>query len=224
MPTELHLALQQYYAGDDGEIEVDIGRYRADVIRDGVIYEIQKGNFSAIRDKVKSLARKHKVVVVYPVPREKIIVHIDPETGDELRSRRSPKHGRAVDVFDHLVNMPTAIRGKNVAIEVAVTVQRELRRDDGRGSWRRNGISLVGHELVELVETHRFDAPADFLHLLPSGLPRRFTVGELADAAGLRRRLAGRMAYTLCKMGVLKKVGKRGNWILYQPTSRDAGR
>mgnify|MGYP000976285991 CR=1 FL=1 len=103
MPTELHLALQQHYAGADGEIEVDLGRYRADVLRGGVIYEVQTGNFTAIRDKVKSLARKHSVVVVYPVPRDKLIVHIDPETGDELRARKSPKHGRPIDIFEHLV-------------------------------------------------------------------------------------------------------------------------
>lgn len=220
MPTELHLALQQHYAGDDGEIEVDLGRYRADVLRDGVIYEIQTGNFAAIRDKVKALARKQCVVVVYPVPRDKLIVHIDPQTGEELRARKSPKHGRPVDIFAHLVNMPTAIRAKNVAIEIVITIQREIRQDDGRGSWRRNGISLVGHELVELLETHRFDSPRDFLSLLPEGLPSPFTVGELAEVGQMRQYLAGKMAYTLCRMGATKKVGKRGNWILYQAKSR----
>jgi hypothetical protein len=218
LPTELHLALQQHYAGADGEIEVDLGRYRADVLRGGVIYEVQTGNFTAIRDKVKSLARKHSVVVVYPVPRDKLIVHIDPQTGDELRARKSPKHGRPVDIFDHLVNMPTAIRAKNVAIEIVITIQREIRQDDGQGSWRRKGISLVGHELVELLETHRFDGPRDFLSLLPEGLPSPFTVGELAQMGRMRRYLAGKMAYALCKMGATKKVGKRGNWILYRAT------
>ena len=39
MPTELHLALQRHYAGKSGVVEAPLDGYKADVLRDGVVYE-----------------------------------------------------------------------------------------------------------------------------------------------------------------------------------------
>ena len=115
-----------------------------------------------------------------------------------------------------LLYLAEALQLGNLALEILLTRERELRQDDGRGSWRRQGVSLVGRELVEIVETHRFDRPEDFLRLLPEGLPDPFTMPELAAAAKLNKRLAGRMAYGLWKLGALERVGKRGNAYLYK--------
>jgi len=43
--TSLHLALQQHYAGDDGQLEAVVDGYRVDVLRRGVVYEIQTGRW-----------------------------------------------------------------------------------------------------------------------------------------------------------------------------------
>ena len=90
MPTELHLALQRHYAGEDGLVEAELGGYKVDVLRDGVIYEIQTGTFSAIRKKLEDLSKTHRVVLIYPIARQKIIVRLDPTSGEELSARRSP--------------------------------------------------------------------------------------------------------------------------------------
>jgi len=90
VPTELHLALQRHYAGEDGLVEAELGGYKVDVLRDGVIYEIQTGTFSAIRKKLEDLSKTHRVVLIYPIARQKIIVRLDPTSGEELSARRSP--------------------------------------------------------------------------------------------------------------------------------------
>ncbi len=77
-------------------------------------------------------------------------------------------------------------------------------------------MSVIGHELVEVRETRRFDAPADFLALLPDDLARKFTVAELAEALRLTARMGGRAAYALRKMGAIRHVGKRGNAFVYE--------
>lgn len=216
MPTETHLALQQYYAGDDGLVEEEVDGYRADVLRDGVVYEIQTGSFSAIRDKLDKLSKTRQVVLVHPIPETKIIVRVDPESGDELSARRSPKRGAVSDVLRQLVYIAKLLQRQNLSLEVLLTAERELRQDDGKGSWHRKGVSIVGRELMEIVATHRFDAPADFLRLLPEGLPKRFTVRDLRECGGLNRRLASRMAYALRELGAIKRIGEKGSAFVYE--------
>jgi len=216
MATELHRALQRYYAGADGCIEAEVRGFRADVLVDDIVYEIQTRSFAAIREKLRKLARSHHVVLVFPVPRDKMIVRIDADTGEEISTRRSPKHGQVADVFDELVYAFGLMRLKRFALEVLLTVERELRQDDGQGSWRRKGVSLVGRELVEIVDRQRFEQPAELLRLLPEGLPERFTVADLREGLGIKERAAGRMAYVLRELKVIKQVGKRGSAYVYR--------
>ncbi len=220
MPSDLHVALQEYYAGENGEVEAQVRGFRADVLVGDTIYEIQTRSFTAIRDKLSKLCRTHKVVLVHPVAREKMIVRLDPETGEELSRRRSPKHQSALSVFDELVHAPTLIRRKNFSLEIVVTTVCEYRQDDGAGSWRRKGVSLVGRELVEVVDIHRFEQPRDLVVLLPEGLPPEFTVKEIAATAGISRRLAGKVAYTLREAGAIRQSGKCGNAFMYRVCGR----
>jgi hypothetical protein len=216
MPTELHIALQQYYAGEDGATEAQLDGYRVDVLREGVVYEVQTGSFGAIRRKVEDLSQRHPVVIVFPVAWRKIIVKLAPETGEILSSRRSPRRGTAWDVVEQLPFLAEALRHENLSLELAMTVVREIRCADGTGSWRRGGVATVGRELVEVVETVRLNTARDFARLLPEGLPEPFMVKELAAAAGVNRWLAGRMARGLKRVEALRQVGKKGNAILYE--------
>ncbi len=216
MATELHKALQSHYAGDNGLMEVETGDYRADVVRDGVIYEIQTGSLASIKEKLSRLADEHRVVLVYPVPARKLIVRLAPDSGEELSARHSPKRGALADAFDELVHVAHVLACDNVSLQIVMTRERELRCDDGRGSWRRKGVSVLGRELLEVVETHHFDQPDDFLRLLPSKLPCRFTVADLAHRARTRQWLAGKIAYVLRHVGALRQVGKQGNAFVYE--------
>ena len=219
MPTDLHVALQQYYALPDGVVEAPVAGYRADVLREGVIYEIQTGSFTAIRDKLQRLLRSHPVVLIYPVPERKLIVYLD-EAGHEVSARRSPKRGRATDIFAELLHLGPLPGHRNLQVEIVFTHERELRCRDGRGSWRRQGVSLVGRELVEVVGVQRFDDPRELADLLPEELPREFTVADLQQSLKLRRVVAGRMAYALRKLGIIDHVGKRGNAFVYRRKRR----
>lgn len=216
MATELHRALQRYYAGEEGCIEAEVRGFRADVLVDDTVYEIQTRGFTGIRDKLRKLSRSHRVVLVFPVPRDKIIVRIDADSGEELSARRSPKHGQAADVFDELVYAFGLMRLKNFALEVLVTIERELRRDDGQGSRRRKGVSLVGRELVEIVERQRFEEPAELLRLLPESLPEQFTVADLREGLGMKERAASRMAYVLRKLRMIRRVRTEGRAYVYK--------
>ncbi|MFO8079721.1 MAG: hypothetical protein R6V07_05380 [Armatimonadota bacterium] len=218
MPSALHQALQRYYAGDEGATEVEMDGYRADAIRDGVIYEIQTRSFTAIRDKLHELADEHPVVLVHPIPRYKWIAKYDGETGEEISYRRSPKRWQPCEVFGELVYATKLLARENITLELIVICERETRIDDGKGSWRRNGESIGGHELLAILERHRFERPADLARLLPEGLPGQFTVADIRECGGIRKRLAGRIAYTLREVGAIEQVGKDGRAYLYERT------
>jgi len=50
METSLHQQLKAHYASSSDQIEVAIGAYRIDVVRDSELIEIQCASLSAIRN------------------------------------------------------------------------------------------------------------------------------------------------------------------------------
>ena len=220
MPSALHVALQRFYAGDEGLVEVEMDGFYADAIRDGVIYEIQTGSFTAIRDKLHRLADEHPVVLVHPIERYKWIAKFDGETGEETSYRRSPKRAQLWEVFDELVYATRLLSRENITLELIVVAACENWLDDGNGSWRRKGQSIIGHELLAILERHRFEQPADLARLLPEGLPEQFTTNDIREAGRVRQRLAGRIAYTLREVGAIEYVGRDGRAYLYERVER----
>ena len=67
----LHAALKQDYLGESGLAEVPFGGFVADVVRDGVIYEVQTSSFSGLGRKMLALADLSPVVLVHPIPHAK---------------------------------------------------------------------------------------------------------------------------------------------------------
>jgi hypothetical protein len=212
----LHAALKAWYALPGDQFEVRVEGYVVDLVRGETLIEVQTGSFGAIRDKLLALTQAHRVRLVYPVAVDKWIVHINVETGEIEQRRKSPRRGRITDLFDELVYLPTLIRQPNLSLEVALIQENELRCADGRGSWRRKGVSIVEHELVAVLECVRFETPHDLLRLLPEGLVGPFTNRELAAAGGLTRRRAQRMTYCLRRLELLSEAGRHGRERLFQ--------
>ncbi len=53
METSLHQQLKALYAGDHGQTEVKLGKYRIDAVVAGELVEVQHGGLGAIRDKIR---------------------------------------------------------------------------------------------------------------------------------------------------------------------------
>ena len=213
----LHNQLKEWYTREGAEAEATVDGYVVDVVRDGLLIEVQTGNFSAIKDKLRALLGSHRVRLVHPVPRVKWIVRLDGE-GAQVSRRKSPKRGRVEEVFYELVYIPEFCGSEGFELEVALVDAEEYLIDDGRGSWRRRGWSIHDRRLVEVVERRIFSSPMDFIDLLPEGLPPEFTARQLAKAADLRIRLAQKMVYCLRRMKVLEVSGRAGRSNLYRVT------
>ncbi len=214
--TSLHSSIKDWYALPGDRLEVKIGSFIIDIVRDDLLIEIQTRNFSAIKKKLQSLVRDHSVRLVYPIPVRKWIVRVAESNGEVIGRRKSPKIGRLVDLFDELLWVPLLIREPSFTMEVLMIEEEEIRCRDGRGSWRRKGISIKDRKLLDVVERARFSEAADFLRFLPHDLDSLFSNRCLAESASLSIRQARKMTYCLRKMGAIREVGKNRNELLFE--------
>lgn len=218
----LHTALCQWCCEPGDLREADVDGYRIDVVRGDLLIEVQTGNFAAIRPKLARLLDSHTVLLVHPIALAKWIVRL-PQDADGLAVRRkSPRKGRLTDLFDELVRIPTLATHPRFSLLAVLTHEEEYWRADGQGSWRRKGVSIVDHRLLEVVETRLFGGVEDYAALLPEGL-EAFTGRDLAQALKIRLPQARRMVYCLHRMGALAPDGKRGRERVWRRLDRQAG-
>jgi len=210
--SSLHRALKLRYA-KRGKTEKSLAGYICDAIGPkGEAIEVQTGKFGSLKRKLPDLAKNGVVRVIYPVIVKKTIELYDNE-GTLLSRKKSPRKGTAWDIFKELIYAPALVRLKNVTLEIVMVDAVERRRDDGKGSRRRNGVSIEDRILECCHETIVLAKKADWRrHFLP--LKGEFTSKELALAARIRTALAGKTVYTLAKAGILEKLYKQGrSWI-----------
>lgn len=220
--SSLHRALKERYAGPGALVEAVVDGYVVDVVRADDLVEVQTSTFSAIRDKLRALLESHRVRLVYPIAARSWIVRVAPETGELLGRRRSPKRGAPLEVFHELVYVPDLFMTPGFSLDLVLIEQEEVRCPDGRGSWRRRGMSVVDRRLLRVVDTRTIRCGRDLLALLPHTLAGPFTNRTLAAEAGIPRRLAQRVTYTLRRCGALDEAGKAGREPLFVPAREGA--
>jgi hypothetical protein len=208
----LHAALKEWYARPGDQLEAAVDGYHVDILREGLLVEIQTGGFAAIKRKLVELVPHHSVRLVYPIAREKWIVKL---RGGGKSRRKSPKRGALEELFVELVSFPELLASPNFSLEVLFIQEEEVRHHDPTRAWRRRGWVTQERRLLQVVGQRLFRTPADMGALVPPTLPQPFTTLELATAIARPRWLAQKMAYCLRAMGVIEPAGKRGNAILY---------
>lgn len=211
----LHAALKEWYRRDGDEVEVPVGGFVADLVRDGLLIEIQTRSFSSMRRKFDRVLDHHPIRLVHPIPATKWIVKVDGKGREESR-RRSPKQGIVADVCAELVSFPTLLSHPNFTLEVLLTEEEEIWRPDPKKGWRRGGYVVEERRLLDVVETAEFGSPAALVPLLPPDLPDPFTTKEIADGLGRSRHLAQEVAYCLRESGAIDTVGRDRRGILYR--------
>jgi hypothetical protein len=212
----LHTSLKEWYARPGDQFEVAVDGFVIDIVQDDLLLEIQTGNFASIKSKLLDLVREHRTRLIYPVAQEKWIVRLAKDNSAGVVRRKSPKRGRVEDLFWEMVSFPQLLANPNFSLEVLLIREEEVRRFDGRRKWRRKGWVIEEHRLLEVVERRLFEEPADWREVLPKNLGESFTTKDLAEAIGIRRQLAQRMAYCLRQVGLIELRGKRGRANLYE--------
>ena len=218
METSLHRQLKQLYAVGDAGQEIRLGKFRIDVVRGNQLIEIQHGSLAAIRAKIEFLLPKYQILVVKPLVVRKFLIQCNQKDGPPVARRLSPKKGSILSLFDELIYFTRLFPHRNLVLETPL-VEIEEWRYAGHGKrrrWRRNDFQVADQKLVHLIGVEQFRTSADLLRLIPTSLPSPFHTGHLAEAMGIRRWVAQRIAYCLRHSRAVQTVGKIGNSQLYQ--------
>ncbi len=211
----LHAAIKDWYAQPGDRTEVKVDGFVVDIVRGDCLIEVQTRNFSAIRRKLHTLTKSHKLLLLYPIAREKWIVRMDTSGRRVLGRRKSPRRGELADLFDELVAIPDLIADENLQLAVVLIHEEEVRCADGRGSRWRKGYSVRDRRLVKVIEEIPLRTVDDFRRFLPPELTSPFTNKNLATALDKPVHRVRPITYCLRKMGLIVQTGKRGKEFLY---------
>jgi hypothetical protein len=212
--SSLHRALKFSYAGRRTEREV-AGFVADGVSAEGEFIEVQIGSFAPLKQKAPKLTQLGRLRVVYPIFIAKYI-EVFRSNGKREYRRKSPRRGTPWDLFNALVYAPELPLTHGLAIELVLLDAAEQRVRDGKGSWRRKGLSIKDRKLLAVHERIRLEKLADYLRFVPFTRREYFTSASLGEKAGIRRELAQKTLYVLLRLGVIEKTGKQRNALVYR--------
>jgi hypothetical protein len=220
METSLHRQMKLFYGGHVDDVEVQVDGYRIDAVVRGRLFEIQQASLSALRDKVRDLLERHRVVVVKPLVSRKLLIRRDQPGGEIVSTRFSPIRESVLHLFEDLVHFVNVFPHPRLTLEVVLTEQEEHRITRVRRRRRGPDYRVQDRLLTQIVSTTKLKTAADLRRLLPASLPPSFTTGDLATHAQIPRWLAQKMAYCLRKTGAIELLGKQRNALLYGVTRK----
>ncbi|MCH5343264.1 MAG: hypothetical protein J1E64_04430 [Acetatifactor sp.] len=212
----VHAILKHYMEPDEDRHEVPVENFVADIYSDGAIIEIQTKQFYRMRDKLKTFLPLYPVTVVYPIPREKWLVWIDPETGELAERRKSPLKGNLYTIFPELYRIKMFLKDPNLKFRLVLMDMEEYKLLNGYGKDKKKRADKFDRIPTELVEEVEINCIQDYMQFVPYDLEEPFTVKNFAKAAHISVALAQPAVHILAYVGMIEKVGKKGNAHLYR--------
>ena len=212
----LHRILKRFVCADIHTHEVRVGRYVADVLTEEGITEIQTGSFRPLPPKLRYYLNEtdYAVTVLCPLIAEKTIVRMDRESGEVLRVKRSPKHGRVMDVLPKLYWLGDLMENDRLTVEVALIVAEEHRYSERR-YYNRAGTydsQLYPRSLRDRVLLRTRE---DLDAFLPEGV-EAFTAAEYEKYSKLKNRNLYSALNFLCAVGLLRREREGRHYRYYR--------
>ncbi len=214
----LHKILKYFFEPEDAFHEVKIGRYHADIANDDEIIEIQTRSFNALRAKLTFFLEQKPVRIVYPMVNRKHLVWIDPETGETSSRRKSPKIGKPLDCFYELYKIKPLLDNKNLRLTIVFLDVVDYRNLNGYSRDRKRGSSRYERIPEKFISIIEINCREDYGVFLSNDLPDVFTSKDIQKQEKVALRNVQAALNVLYHLGVVEKVGKSGNTILYKKT------
>lgn len=211
----LHRDLKNLYQPDPTRHEVRVGRLIADAQDpEGGVVEVQTGHFFALKKRLPIYLQAGRVRLVCPVAERKWLCWLDPETGEVLSRRRSPKRGTPLDLSRELVHILPFLREKNLIFSFILLEVEEYRLQNGWGRDGKRGSTRYERKLLQVLDRRDVSTPEGWASLLPA-LPPVFTAKELQKAARLSPAGASACLRVWQRAGALERGENRGRAYTY---------
>ena len=213
----VHRTLKNYFCPEKELQETEINGNICDAYKDGMIYEIQTGSFTHLKDKLKVFLPDHRVTVVYPLAVDRRIIRADPMSSEILSERMSSKHGKRTDILPELYAVREFINDGNLSVMIAFMKCADIRPEKaGKRQERKSGSVTLPTELLFF---ESYSGPEDIKEISPGMAPGEYRAKDVRAALGIR---SGTDSWRALKMlvytGYLKETGKDGKAVIYTVT------
>ena len=131
--------------------------------------------------------------------------------------RKSPKRGTPQAIFRELYKIKNFLSEPNLSIHILMIDMEEFRLLNGWSKDRKKGSCRHDRVPVGLVEELHLERVEDYRMLIPPEL-EQFDSKEYAKACRITVKHAQIALNILYYLGVVERVGKRGNSFLYEVT------
>lgn len=215
----VHSVLKNYFEPFEDSHEQKVGGFVADIVGENGIIEIQTAGFDRLRKKLAAFLEVSDVTVVYPIPLNKWLIPIDPETGRVGRKRKSPKKGSPYDIFPELYKIKPFLPNERLHFCIVMLDVEEYRQPPettGLRRGRRKGSTRYDRIPIALCDELHFDKLSDWLYFVPNGLESEYTSHDFAEKARVHTSVAQLVLNILTALGVTERIGKQGRSYLYR--------
>ena len=212
----LHAALKNYYEPDQSRHEQPLMGYIADIYNEKGVMEVQTRDFYAMKKKLETFLPEFPVTIIYPAVRQKWLIWVNPETGENTPRRKSPKVGTPYAVFNELYSIRSLITHANLRLRIISVDLDEYRqlngwsRDKKHGSTRSERIPVgIGDEIL-------INNKQDYHKLIPEGLPSTFNSTDFAQFGKLNRSTAQNALYVLNAVKAVERIDRNKKGYIYK--------
>lgn len=228
--SSLHQTLKLLYQTDETiqkEVSLSVNgkKFRLDLLdeKNNIIYEVQRTSFGGrFSQKIQTLldSTNYRIRIIHPIVYRQKVTRLKQQ--EQLSVSYRNYKTNIYHFFENLVRFKVPYHYR---LEFDILLIYEHKIKEFVGFLKRSGrrrFQTVSRDLIEIIKTVEIRTTKDFFDLLPEELPHKFTNRDLARSMHLdstkRRstRIPGLISYSLCQLGLLKRVGKQGNAHIFQ--------
>lgn len=213
----MHAVLKRFAEPDDDYHEVALNGFFADICRDGKVTEIQTKRLANLRKKLDVFLKDYDVTVIHPVICNKWKGYSD-DGAPPSSFRLSSQHLDEYSAFDELYGLKGMLDRPGLHIHLYLVDAQEVMVREKKVKGRRRSRS--GYERFDIIplgirDIVRIDHINDYMRFLPD-IEGQFISADFARGAGISRGRASLVLNVLASVGTVKRVGKKGNYYLYE--------
>lgn len=213
----MHKILKRTVCERESCYEIRVGKYIADICDDGVITEIQCGDFAPLREKLSYYltGTEYDVCVVHPLIVKRRIIRADKETGEIIRIRTSPRRESEWDALAELYPIRELLGSPRLSVRL-MPVEVEEYRFSERMRYRREGAYDREVFPTALLGCIELDGTEDYFRFFPKELSgREFTAKDYEPFTPLRGRSIYSALNVLAALGIIERE-KQGRMVRYK--------
>ena len=189
-----------------------------DISNEEGIFEIQTRGLYRLRAKLDKFLTEHRVHIVHPLTKTRVLHWVDPETGEMTDGRRTSSHGGVLDAVSELAGISQYLTSGNLTVNLVFLNMDEYRFLDGFGKDKKKHATRIERIPMAIDSVVTLSAAQDYAaHLLPEALRAApFTQKQYEKVIKRKGRVAYDALRLLLGIGVLERAGKEGRAFLYQ--------